>query len=110
MQRTLTQFPYGKTIWDYVIIGGGHNGLVCANYLAKKSSAAKILVLERRPLVGGAAISEEVFPGYTFSRCSYVLSLFRDQIIKDIFQRDYASELKLLPRGISSTTPTRELG
>ena len=62
-----------------MIVGGGHNGLVCANYLAK--SNLKTLVLERRHLVGGASVSEEIFPGYTFSRASYVLSLFRNVII-----------------------------
>ena len=66
-----------------MIIGGGHNGLVCANYLAKEDM--KVLVLERRHLVGGAAISEEVYPGYVFSRASYLLSLFRNVIIDEIF-------------------------
>lgn len=62
--------------YDAIIIGGGHNGLVAANYLAKDNM--KVLVLERRHLVGGAAVSEEVFPGYVFSRASYLLSLFRN--------------------------------
>ncbi len=61
--------------YDAIIIGGGHNGLVCSNYLALQNK--KVLVLERRHLVGGAAISEEIFPGYIFSRASYVLSLLR---------------------------------
>ena len=65
--------------YDAIIIGGGHNGLVCSNYLAKENM--RVLVLERRHIVGGAACSEEVFPGYVFSRASYVLSLLRNKII-----------------------------
>ena len=61
--------------YDAVIIGGGHNGLVTAAYLAR--AGKKTLVLERRHVLGGAAVSEEVFPGFTFSVCSYVVSLLR---------------------------------
>ena len=64
--------------YDAIIVGAGHNGLVCANYLAKYDTKMKIAVLERRHLIGGAASSEEVFPGYVFSRASYLLSLFRN--------------------------------
>ena len=105
MKRALSR----SSLYDYLIIGGGHNGLVCANYLAKMSNnQAKILVLERRGIIGGAALSEQIFPGYTFSRCSYVLSLFRNSIIKDLFHQNYQQELELIPRGVSSTTPTLE--
>ena len=68
--------------YDAVVIGAGHNGLVCAAYLAK--AGHRVLVLERRPVVGGAAVSEEVFPGFTFSVLSYVVSLFRPTIIRDL--------------------------
>ncbi len=68
--------------YDDVIIGAGHNGLVCAAYLAR--AGRKVLVLERRHLVGGAAVSEQVFPGFTFSVCSYVVSLFRPHIIREL--------------------------
>lgn len=102
----LTKFSH-NIHWDYIIVGGGHNGLVCANYLARKTNS-KILVLEQRKLIGGAAVSEQVFPGYTFSRCSYVLSLFRNSIIKDLFPSDYKKDLQLIGRDISSTTPTLE--
>ena len=57
--------------YDAIIIGGGHNGLACAAYLAK--AGRDVLVLERRHVLGGAAVSEEVFPGFTFSVCSYVV-------------------------------------
>ena len=53
---------------DAIVIGGGHNGLVCAAYLAR--AGRRVLVLERRHVLGGAAVSEEVFPGFTFSVCS----------------------------------------
>ena len=68
--------------WDAIVIGGGHNGLVCAAYLAR--AGRKVLVLERRPLVGGAAVTEEVFPGFKFSVFSYVVSLLRPEIIRDL--------------------------
>lgn len=68
--------------YDAVIIGGGHNGLVTAAYLAR--AGKKTLVLERRHVLGGAAVSEEVFPGFTFSVCSYVVSLLRPEIIRDL--------------------------
>src|ERR1041385_9263524 len=68
--------------WDAVIIGGGHNGLVNAAYLAR--AGKKVLVLERRHVLGGAAVSEQIFPGYTFSVFSYVVSLLRPEIIRDL--------------------------
>src|SRR6516225_6557272 len=68
--------------YDAIIIGGGHNGLVNAAYLAR--AGKKVLVLERRHVVGGAAVTEEVFPGFRFSVCSYVVSLLRPEIIRDL--------------------------
>ncbi|HET7159550.1 MAG TPA: FAD-dependent oxidoreductase, partial [Burkholderiales bacterium] len=59
-----------STVYDAVIVGGGHNGLVCAAYLAR--AGQRVLVLERRDIVGGAAVSEEIFPGFRFSEFSYV--------------------------------------
>lgn len=77
--------------YDAIIVGGGHNGLVCAAYLAK--AGKKVLVLERRHVVGGAAVSEEVFKGFTFSVCSYVVSLFRPQIIRDLELPSHGMEI-----------------
>ena len=68
--------------YDAIIIGGGHNGLVAAAYLAR--AGRRTLVLERRPLIGGAAVTEEVFPGFKFSMFSYVVSLLRPEIIRDL--------------------------
>ena len=68
--------------YDAIVIGGGHNGLVNAAYLAK--AGKKVLVLERRHVVGGAACTEEIFPGFKFSVCSYVVSLLRPEIIREL--------------------------
>jgi phytoene dehydrogenase-like protein len=68
--------------YDVIVIGGGHNGLTNAAYLAK--AGKKVLVLERRHVLGGSACTEEVFPGFKFSVCSYVVSLLRPEIIRDL--------------------------
>ncbi len=68
--------------YDAIIVGGGHNGLVCAAYLAK--AGRRVLVLEKRHVLGGAAVTEELYPGFHFSVCSYVVSLLRPWIIRDL--------------------------
>ena len=68
--------------YDAVVIGGGHNGLTSAAYLAKAGKS--VLVLERRHVLGGAAVTEEIFPGFKFSVYSYVVSLLRPEIIREL--------------------------
>jgi len=68
--------------YDAIVIGGGHNGLITAAYLAK--AGRKVVVLERRGVLGGAAVTEELYPGFHFSTCSYVVSLFRPHIMRDL--------------------------
>ncbi|MCH9002393.1 MAG: NAD(P)/FAD-dependent oxidoreductase [Planctomycetes bacterium] len=77
--------------YDAIIVGGGHNGLVCAAYLAK--AGRKVLVLERRYVLGGSAVTEELYPGFKFSVCSYVVSLFRPHIIRELGLANHGMEL-----------------
>jgi phytoene dehydrogenase-like protein len=87
--------------YDAIIIGAGHNGLVTACYLAR--AGWKVLVLERRYIVGGACVTEEVFPGFKVSTAAYVNSLFRKEIIRDLRLADYG--LEVLERNPSSFSP-----
>jgi phytoene dehydrogenase-like protein len=89
--------------YDAVIIGGGHNGLVSAAYLAR--AGLKTLVLEQRPVLGGAAVTEELFPGFRFSVFSYVVSLLRPEIIRDLQLPKHG--LDILPLD-GTFTPLRE--
>ena len=68
--------------YDAIIVGGGHNGLTAAGYLGK--AGLKTIVLERRPVVGGAVVTEEIHPGYRISTVSYVVSLLRAEVIDDL--------------------------
>lgn len=68
--------------YDVIVVGGGHNGLIAANYLAR--AGKKVLVVERRSMVGGACVTEEFFPGARFSSCSFVVGVLRPQIIADL--------------------------
>ncbi len=90
---------HGK--YDCLIIGGGHNGLVCAAYLAK--AGRKVCVLERRHVLGGCAATEELWPGYKVSTAAYVISLFQTQILRELQLKEHG--LKILPRSPSSFTP-----
>ncbi|XP_040293078.1 pyridine nucleotide-disulfide oxidoreductase domain-containing protein 2 [Bufo bufo] len=93
-----------KLKYDAVIVGGGHNGLVAAAYLQK--SGVNCVVLERRHVIGGAAVTEEIIPGFKFSRASYLLSLLRPQIYKDLELKRHG--LKIYFRDPHSFTPILE--
>ena len=110
---------------DVIIAGGGHNGLTTGAYLAR--AGLSVLVLERSDIVGGAAVSRELHPGWTYSNCSYVCSLLRPEIVRDLdlprhglqvipytggasFTRDgeyfaYASDHHMLEREIARLNP-----
>ena len=79
--------------YDAIIIGGGHNGLVTACYLAR--AGQRVLVIEKNDWIGGAAVSRSLFPGFTYSNCSYVSSLFRPEIMRDLELPKYG--LQVLP-------------
>ena len=81
-----------NTTYDAVIIGAGHNGLTCANYLARKG--LKVKVVERRHVVGGAVVTEEFHPGYRNSTCSYAVSLLNPKVIRDLELQKYGLEIK----------------
>src|SRR6516225_9576370 len=73
----VNQSPY-----DAIIVGAGHNGLVAATYLAR--AGLDVLILERRHLVGGACATEEIFPGFRVSTCSYMVHGLQDRIVRDL--------------------------
>lgn len=89
--------------YDAIVIGGGHNGLTTAAYLAR--AGRKVLVLERRHVLGGAAVSEEIYPGFKYTVCSYVVSLLRPEVIRELQLPRFG--LELLPLD-NSFVPTED--
>ena len=87
--------------YDCIVIGGGHNGLIAAAYLARAGKS--VCVLERRPVLGGCAATEALWPGYKVSTGAYVISLLLPEIIRDLRLREHG--LTILPRNPSSFTP-----
>src|SRR4051812_3424956 len=85
--------------YDAIVVGGGHNGLVNGAYLAK--AGLKTLILERRHLVGGAAITEELHPGFSFTTFSYALSLLRPEIIHELNLVEHGFMPLLMPTSFS---------
>src|SRR5476651_1250213 len=95
-----------STQCDALIIGGGHNGLVCAAYLA--AGGLKVTVLERRGVVGGAAVTEEFHPGFRNSVASYTVSLLNPTVIRDL---DLAAHgLRVVERTLANFLPLDEAG
>jgi phytoene dehydrogenase-like protein len=89
---------------DVLIVGGGHNGLTCAAYLAAKG--LKVVVLERRHVVGGAAVTEEFHPGFRNSVASYTVSLLNPKVIRDLELERHG--LRIVEREISNFLPTED--
>ncbi len=87
--------------YDIIIVGAGHNALVTAAYLAR--AGWRVVVLERREVIGGACVSEEIWPGYKVSTASYVNSLLRPEIIRELELAKYGFEM--LPRNPSAFSP-----
>ena len=87
---------------DVIIIGAGHNGLTCAYYLASKGM--KVRMIERRSVVGGAAVTEDFHPGFRNSTASYTISLLNPKVIEDM--RLYEHGLKVVLRKIDNFLPT----
>src|SRR3954463_4850094 len=87
--------------YDLIVVGGGHNGLVTAAYAAR--AGLTVLVLERREVLGGACVTEELWPGFKVSTAAYVNSLLRPEIIRDLDLKRHGFEM--LPRNPSSFTP-----
>jgi len=92
-----------KSVFDAVIVGGGHNGLVCAFYLAH--AGLKVKVCEKRSVVGGAAVTEEFFPGFRNSVASYTVSLLNPTVIKDMRLSELG--LEIVKRPVSNFLPTK---
>jgi phytoene dehydrogenase-like protein len=82
MASTGASAPRRATDYDAIVVGGGHNGLICSAYLAR--AGHRVVVLESRPRVGGAAVTEEVWPGYQVSVLSYVVSLLRPAVVHEL--------------------------
>ncbi len=96
----------GSDAFDVVVIGGGHNGLVCAAYLG--AAGLRVVVLERREVVGGAAVTEEFVPGFRNSVAAYTVSLLNPKVIRDLELADHG--LRIVERRISNFLPLGDAG
>src|SRR5579859_227751 len=89
-------------MFDAIIVGAGHNGLVTAGYLAR--AGWSVLVLERRGIVGGACVTEEVFPGYKVSTAAYLVSLMQERVVRDLELRRFGYDV--LPKDPAYFAPS----
>src|ERR1700744_1641168 len=89
--------------YDAIVVGGGHNGLTTAAYLAK--AGQRVLVLERRPILGGACVTEELWPGRRVSRASSVVSMLQPRIVKDLRLEAFRSPAPPLGPGTRAPRP-----
>ncbi len=106
--ETSTATPTSRTSgspreYDAIVVGGGHNGLTTAAYLAK--AGQRVLVLERRPILGGACVTEEVWPGRRVSRASYVVSMLQPKIVRDLKLEDFGYKAVPLDPAYAAMTP-----
>src|SRR5690606_2586035 len=102
--RRLASFAAMANDCDVLIVGGGHNGLTCAGYLA--AAGLKVIVLERRHVVGGAAVTEEFFPGFRNSVASYTVSLLNPKVIRDLELARYG--LRIVERELANFLPLED--
>ncbi len=93
----------GGGSWDAIVVGGGHNGLTTGAYLAK--AGLRTLILERRHILGGACVTEEVWPGARVSRCSYVVSMLQPKVVADLELKRYGYEAYPLDPAYAAMTP-----
>src|ERR1700749_970281 len=89
--------------YDAIVVGGGHNGLTTAAYLAK--AGQRVCVLERRHILGGACVTEELWPGRRVSRASYVVSMLQPKIVKDLRLEDFGHHPGALAPAYAALTP-----
>lgn len=93
----------GGASWDAIVVGGGHNGLTTGAYLAR--AGLRTLILERRPILGGACVTEEVWPGARVSRCSYVVSMLQPKVVADLELKRFGYKAYPLDPAYAAMTP-----
>ncbi len=93
----------GRQSFDAIVVGGGHNGLVTAAYLAR--AGKRVCVLERRHLLGGACVTEELWPGYRVSRASYVVSLLQPRVIRELELERHGLDVRICEPSFGTITP-----